>query len=75
VSFELLLVSTDTEFMQRAVAAGVDGIIVNNWEYPGEERRSAGADTQIKSSNSNLFSQFLRKAIQSLRQTAAEFAS
>ncbi|HSH77266.1 MAG TPA: aldolase/citrate lyase family protein, partial [Herpetosiphonaceae bacterium] len=46
VPFELLLFSTDTDFVARAASAGVDGFIVD-WEYRGKERRQAGADTQI----------------------------
>lgn len=44
--FELLLFSTEREFVLRAVEAGVDGIIVD-WEVAGKERRQAGADTEI----------------------------
>jgi coenzyme F420-reducing hydrogenase delta subunit len=44
--FELLLFATDPQFIQRAVAAGVDGIIVD-CEYIGKESRQAGADTEI----------------------------
>ncbi len=44
--FQLLLFSTEPEFAQEAVAAGVDGIIVD-WENIGKERRQVGADTQI----------------------------
>lgn len=44
--FELLLFSTDREFVREAAAAGIDGIIVD-WEVAGKERRQAGADTEI----------------------------
>jgi hypothetical protein len=44
--FQLLLFSTDPRFIQGAVAAGVDGVIVD-WENIGKERRQLGADTQI----------------------------
>lgn len=44
--FELLLFSTDTSFIRRAVDAGIDGVIVD-WENVGKRRRQAGADTQI----------------------------
>lgn len=44
--FELLLFATDVDFVQRAVAAGVDGIIVD-WEHIGKQQRQWGADTQI----------------------------
>jgi hypothetical protein len=44
--FELLLFSTDPAFIEEAVAAGVDGIVVD-WEVAGKRRRQAGADTEI----------------------------
>lgn len=44
--FGLLLFATDPHFIRRAVAAGVDGIIVD-CEYIGKEARQAGADTEI----------------------------
>jgi hypothetical protein len=44
--FELFLFSTDREFVQEAVAAGIDGIIVD-WEVTGKRCRQAGADTEI----------------------------
>ncbi|MGA9761540.1 MAG: hypothetical protein WBQ14_03865 [Gaiellaceae bacterium] len=44
--FELLLFSTEREFVVEAAAAGIDGIIVD-WEVAGKERRQAGADTEI----------------------------
>jgi 2-keto-3-deoxy-L-rhamnonate aldolase RhmA len=44
--FELLLFSTEREFVIEAAAAGIDGIIVD-WEVAGKERRQAGADTEI----------------------------
>ena len=44
--FGLLLFATDPQFIRRAVAAGVDGIIVD-CEYIGKEVRQAGADTEI----------------------------
>jgi 2-keto-3-deoxy-L-rhamnonate aldolase RhmA len=44
--FELLLFSTEREFVLEAAAAGIDGIIVD-WEVAGKERRQAGADTEI----------------------------
>jgi len=44
--FELLLFSTNTEFIRQAVEAGVDGVIVD-WENAGKEYRQSGADTQI----------------------------
>lgn len=44
--FGLLLFSTNPSFVRRAVAAGVDGIIVD-WERLGKQERQAAADTQI----------------------------
>ena len=44
--FELLLFSTEREFVLKAAEAGVDGIIVD-WEVAGKERRQTGADTEI----------------------------
>lgn len=44
--FELLLFSTEREFVLEAAQAGIDGIIVD-WEVAGKERRQAGADTEI----------------------------
>lgn len=46
--FSLLLFSTDPHFIRRAVAAGVDSVIVD-WERIGKESRQAEADTQISS--------------------------
>ncbi len=44
--FELLLFSTDRGYVQEAVEAGVDGIVVD-WERAGKHARQAGADTEI----------------------------
>ncbi|MDO8671770.1 MAG: aldolase/citrate lyase family protein [Dehalococcoidia bacterium] len=44
--FALTLFSTNPTLIRRAVAAGVEGIIVD-WEYLGKEDRQACADTQI----------------------------
>jgi len=44
--FSLTLFSTQPEFIQRAVAAGVAEIIVD-WEHLGKQARQNGADTQI----------------------------
>jgi hypothetical protein len=44
--FGLYLFSTRPEFIERAVAAGVDGIVVD-WEITGKARRQANADTEI----------------------------
>jgi 2-keto-3-deoxy-L-rhamnonate aldolase RhmA len=44
--FELLLFATDTELVEDATRAGMDGFIVD-WERRGKERRQAGQGTQI----------------------------
>lgn len=44
--FDLLLFATDPAVVRDAVAAGVDGIIVD-WEQRGKSERQAAADTQI----------------------------
>ena len=44
--FELLLFSTDPATVREAVAAGVDGIVVD-WERRGKSSRQQDADTQI----------------------------
>lgn len=44
--FSFLLFSTNTDFIRKAVSAGVDGIIVD-WENAGKRARQARADTQI----------------------------
>ncbi len=45
-SFKLMLFSASPEFVRRAVAAGVGGIILD-WEHIGKKERQALADTQI----------------------------
>ncbi len=44
--FSFLLFSVQPAFIRRAVAAGVDGVIVD-WECLGKEERQSAADTQI----------------------------
>jgi hypothetical protein len=44
--FDLFLFSTDPALIREAVAAGVDGIIVD-WEERGKPERQASADTEI----------------------------
>lgn len=44
--FDLMLFSTNVEWIQRNVAAGVSAVIVD-WERNGKHARQAGADTQI----------------------------
>lgn len=46
MTFELFLFSTDPEFIQRTVAGGVRGVVVD-WERIGKPERQASADTQI----------------------------
>jgi hypothetical protein len=46
LEFGLYLFSTDEPTVQEAVAAGVDGIVID-WENMGKRERQAGADTQI----------------------------
>ncbi len=45
-NFQLLLFTTDTGLIARAVGAGVAGIIVD-WENRGKDARQRAADTQI----------------------------
>jgi len=44
--FELLLFTTDPQLIRDAVAAGIDGFIVD-WERQGKERRQFDNDTEI----------------------------
>ncbi len=44
--FSLFLFSTDAAFIRAAVAAGVDGIVVD-WEWRGKHTRQNGANTEI----------------------------
>lgn len=45
-NFELLLFSTDTDYIQKAVEAGIDGIVVDR-EHLGKGLRQRNLDTQI----------------------------
>lgn len=45
-AFELLLFSTDPVFIQKAVAGGVAGIVVD-WEVAGKAKHQWGFDTEI----------------------------
>jgi hypothetical protein len=45
-SFQLLLFSTDLAYVRAAVAAGIDGVIVD-WEHIGKLARQTDADTQV----------------------------
>ncbi len=44
--FSLVLFSTNPDFIRKAVASGVDSIIVD-WENAGKVERQRGYDTQI----------------------------
>jgi HpcH/HpaI aldolase/citrate lyase family len=44
--FQLWLFSTDAVVVDHALAAGIDGLVVD-WERRGKDRRQASADTQI----------------------------
>jgi hypothetical protein len=46
IPFELFLFSTQPQIIKEAIAAGVDGIIVD-WENAGKKARQSGYDTQI----------------------------
>lgn len=46
MSIEMFLFSTRVDYIRPAIAAGIDGIIVD-WENVGKERRQANVDTQI----------------------------
>ena len=43
---DLFLFTTDVEYAQEALAAGIDGLVVD-WEHLGKQQRQAGADTEI----------------------------
>jgi HpcH/HpaI aldolase/citrate lyase family len=43
---DLFLFSTDVDFAREALAAGIDGLVVD-WEHLGKQHRQAGADTEI----------------------------
>lgn len=45
-AFELFLFTPDPDFARRAVAAGVDGIVID-WERSGKRERQQAADTEI----------------------------
>lgn len=45
-NFDLLLFSTNTHLIRKAVASGVAAIVLD-WDQQGKEERQAGADTQI----------------------------
>ena len=43
---DLFLFTTDVEYAQGAIAAGIDGLVVD-WEHLGKQQRQANADTEI----------------------------
>ncbi len=43
---DLFLFTTDVDYAQEALAAGVDGLVVD-WEHLGKQQRQAGADTEV----------------------------
>jgi hypothetical protein len=48
MEFELLLFTTDPDYARAAVAAGVDGVVID-WEGIGKRSRQAQADTEVNS--------------------------
>jgi citrate lyase beta subunit len=45
-AFDLFLFSREPRDVRRAVAAGIDGVVID-WEHRRKHRRQAGADTEI----------------------------
>ena len=43
---DLYLFSTDVDYAREALAAGVDGLVVD-WEHIGKQERQSGADTEV----------------------------
>ena len=43
---DLFLFTTDVEYAREALAAGIDGLVVD-WEHLGKQHRQAGADTEV----------------------------
>jgi citrate lyase beta subunit len=43
---DLYLFTTDVDYAREALAAGVDGLVVD-WEHLGKQQRQAGADTEV----------------------------
>lgn len=43
---DLFLFTTDVDYAHEALAAGVDGLVVD-WEHLGKQQRQAGADTEV----------------------------
>lgn len=50
--FRFLLFSVEPDYVQAAVHAGVDALVVD-WEHIGKELRQAGADTQVNHDTSD----------------------
>jgi citrate lyase beta subunit len=43
---ELFLFTTDADYAREALAAGIDGLVVD-WEHLGKQQRQLGADTEV----------------------------
>jgi citrate lyase beta subunit len=43
---DLYLFTTDVDYAREALAAGIDGLVVD-WEHLGKQQRQAGADTEV----------------------------
>jgi HpcH/HpaI aldolase/citrate lyase family protein len=43
---DLYLFTTDAEYAREALAAGIDGLVVD-WEHLGKQNRQSGADTEV----------------------------
>lgn len=43
---DLYLFSTDVDYAREALAAGIDGLVVD-WEHLGKQQRQSGADTEV----------------------------
>ncbi len=43
---DLYLFTTDVDYAREALAAGVDGLVVD-WEHLGKQQRQSGADTEV----------------------------
>jgi hypothetical protein len=43
---DLYLFTTDVDYARQALAAGIDGLVVD-WEHLGKQQRQSGADTEV----------------------------
>ncbi|MGZ5446328.1 MAG: aldolase/citrate lyase family protein [Thermoanaerobaculia bacterium] len=43
---DLFLFTTDVDYAREALAAGIDGLVVD-WEHLGKQQRQSGADTEV----------------------------